>query len=117
MPRKSSRVGVDPARVLDELGDRERGERLAGARLADDADRLAAAHGERHAAHRADRPVRPGEGHLEVAHVEHDVSRECGGAGVGRRGAGSAAAAGDGRARQPVDRADAEARRRPRRTG
>ena len=46
--------------VADEAGDRQCGEGLARAGLADDADRLAAADDERDAAHRADRPVGPG---------------------------------------------------------
>ena len=58
---KLEAVGVDPAGVLDELRDGERGERLARAGLAHDADGLAAADREGDPAHRADRPV-PGRG-------------------------------------------------------
>ena len=64
---------VDAAGVADQPADGERGQRLAGARLPHDADRLATAYGEGDAADRTDRPGGAGEGDLEVADVEHDV--------------------------------------------
>ena len=46
-------AGLDAAGRADEAQDRERRDGLAAARLADDADRLAGADGERHAVHGA----------------------------------------------------------------
>ena len=52
----------DRAVLVDQPGDRERGQRLARAGLPHDAEGLAAAYGERDAADRPHRPVQPGEG-------------------------------------------------------
>jgi hypothetical protein len=56
-------AGMAPRRHRHEAQDRERGDALAAARFADDAERLAVAHAERHAvdrAHRADEGVEGG---------------------------------------------------------
>ena len=66
---------LDAAGVADQAGDGQRGQGLAGARLPDDADRLAPSYREGDPADRADRAGRSGEGDLEVADVEDQVGR------------------------------------------
>ena len=74
MPQKLEPVGVHAARVLDQPGDRQRGQGLAGPGLADEPDGLATADGEGDTADRADRAARPREGDRQVADVEHQAS-------------------------------------------
>jgi hypothetical protein len=90
---------VDAAVVADEAGHGQRGQGLSAARLAHDADRLAAVDVEAHPAHGAHRTGRPGEAHLEVAHAEHDVVGRVGEVRRGRTGIGRGPAA---RHRQPA---------------
>ena len=61
------------ARKRDELGDRQRGHRLAGARLADDADELASTDGEGDVPSRVDVTARRRECHREARHIEDEV--------------------------------------------
>ncbi|GAB3981020.1 hypothetical protein GCM10027615_60750 [Plantactinospora veratri] len=88
---------VDPTGLLDELGDRQRGQALAGPGLADQAHRLTATHGEADLADRADLP----EAHPQALDGEQMVT---GGDGRRRFGARRSTAAAGRRAARP-DRA------------
>ena len=81
-PKRHAAVDDAAAAMLDQAHQRQRGDRFAGARFADDGQGFTAIHMEGEIAHRIDRALGGGKAHRQVVDGDHPVVGQVQGAGL-----------------------------------